>query len=75
MMLELPPALEQELKTLAIESRRSVDQLAQQALESFIAYNRDVSQAVKRGRADIAAGRLLSSEEVLSRIERNFAAS
>jgi len=74
MMLELTPALEQELKNLATESRRSVDQLAQQALENFVAQRRDVSEAVKRGRADIAAGRLVSSEEVLSRIERNFAA-
>jgi predicted transcriptional regulator len=74
MTLQLTPGLEEELKNLAFQSHTSVDELAEQALGSFVAHRRDLSEAVKRGRADIAAGRILSSEEVLARIERGFAA-
>jgi len=74
MTLQLTPALEEELKHIASATHSSVDEVAQQALESFVAYKRDLSEAVKRGNADIAAGRVISSEEMLARIERNFAA-
>ena len=73
MTLELTPALEQDLKHLASETHSSIDQVAQQALESYVAYKLSLSAIVKRGDADIAAGRLISSEEMLERIERNFA--
>ncbi len=73
MTLQLTPALEQELQRLANESHSSVDELAQAALERFVAYKRELSALVKRGNADIAAGRYISSEEMLARIERNFA--
>lgn len=74
MTVHLTHELEEDLLHLASESHQSVDELAQQALADFVAYRRDLSEAVKRGDADIAEGRLLSSEEVLARIERNFAA-
>ncbi len=74
MKLQLTPAMEHNLHDLAARSHRSAEDLALEAVEQFVAYRLELSDLVKRGNADIAAGRLLSSEEVLERIESNFAA-
>jgi len=73
MTLDLTPATEQDLQDLAARSARSPEDLAREAVERFVAHRRDLTELVKRGDADIAAGRLLSSEDVLARIERKFA--
>ena len=70
MAVQLTPALEHQLQQLAAQSDRTADQLAQQALESFVAYRQDLNDAVRRGNEDIAAGRLVEHEEVVARIER-----
>jgi predicted transcriptional regulator len=70
MTLQLTPALEQELEHLAAQSNSTADALAQRALEEFVAHRLDLNEAVKRGDEDIAAGRLLSHEEVFARIDR-----
>ena len=70
MTLELTPDLEQDLQHLAAQSNSTPDELAQHALEDFVAYRRDLSEAVKRADDDIAAGRVIPHEEVVDRIER-----
>ncbi len=72
MAVHLTPALEQELQNLAAQSHSTPDQLAQHALEDFVAYRRDLNDAVKRADEDIAAGRVLQHEEVVARINRLF---
>ena len=73
MAIEITPALEQDLEHLAVEYRTSVGELAQRALEEFVACEGDLCAAAKRGDADIAAGRLLDHEEVVERIDRLLA--
>ncbi len=70
MTVELNAALQQELHHLAAERGISVDDLAQHAIESFVRQERDLSAAVQRGDEDIAAGRLLQHDNVVSRINR-----
>jgi predicted transcriptional regulator len=74
MAIQLSPELEENLQDLAAEEKTTADDLAQQALSEFVAYRRMLSESAKRGRADVAAGRVVSSEEVLARIQRNLAA-
>jgi len=72
MAIHISPELEEHLQGLAAEEKTTADDLAQQALSEFVAYRRMLSESFKRGRADVAAGRIVSSEEVLARIQRNF---
>ena len=74
MAIHLSPELEETLQDLAAADKVTVDDLAQEALSEFVAYKRMLRESVERGRADAAAGRVVSSEEVFARIQRNFAA-
>jgi len=69
MSIQLTPALEQDLQHLAAQSNTTADDVAQRALEDYVAYRRDLNEAVRRGDEDIAAGRLFKHEEVFARIE------
>ena len=69
MAVHLTPALEQRLEHLAAQTERSADELLQQGMEHFLAYEEDILATVKRGRDDIA-GRLLEHEEVFARVEK-----
>lgn len=70
MSVHLTPEQEQRLEHLAAQTQRSADELAQQGMERFLAYEEDILATVKRGRDDIATGRLLEHEEVFARIEK-----
>ena len=70
MAVHLTPAQEQRLQHLAAETHRTPDELAQEGVDRFLAYEEDLHAAVKRGREDIVAGRLLEHEEVFARINK-----
>jgi predicted transcriptional regulator len=72
MAIQLTAELEQDLQNLADQSNTTADDVAQRALEDFVAYRRDLNEAVQRGDEDIAAGRILTNEEVFARIEARF---
>lgn len=69
MTLQLTPALEQRLEHLAAQTRRSPEELAQEGMDRFLAQEEQILTVIERGRADIAAGRLLETEEVFSHVE------
>jgi predicted transcriptional regulator len=69
MSINLTPALEQRLQHLAAETHRTPDEVAQEGLDRFLAYEEDLHATVTRGREDIAAGRLIEHDEVFARIE------
>jgi predicted transcriptional regulator len=73
MTLELPPALEQELKSLAIESQRSPNEIAEEALASFISSRKQRLALIRQGEEDFARGDFFTSEEVHAHIEEMFA--
>ncbi len=73
MALNLTPALEADLQHLAAQSNTTADDVAQRALEDYVAYRRDLNEAVQRGNEDIAAGRVLTHEEVFAEIDKLLA--
>ena len=70
MSIELTPVLEERLEVLAAQTHRSAQELAQEGMEHFLAYEEDMVATVKRGREDFAAGRTVSHEEVLLRLAK-----
>lgn len=74
MTLQLTPALEQRLEQVAAQTHRSPEELAQEGVDRYLVQEEQTLAIIERGRADIAAGRLVTSEDVLARIERMFTA-
>jgi predicted transcriptional regulator len=70
MTVQLTPEQEQRLQNLATEMTMTPDELAQTGLNQFLDYQEETLLVVKRGRADIAAGRVVDHDEVFARIER-----
>ena len=70
MNLQVPPELEARLARLATETGRSVDQVALDLLASSIDHDDWFRREVEKGRVSARAGRLLSRDEVLSRIDK-----
>ena len=69
MTLHLTPALEQRLEHLAAQVHRTPDELAQEGMDRFLAYEEEILAAVQKGEEDIKAGRVLEHHEVVARIE------
>ena len=55
-----------ELAKLAERSGRSVDALANAVLRDFARYENQVTESVERGIADLDAGRIHTTDEVLA---------
>ena len=72
MNLQVPPELEARLTRLATETGRSVDQVALDLLASSIDHDDWFRREVEKGRVSARAGRLLSRDEVLSRIDKRY---
>jgi predicted transcriptional regulator len=70
MTIQLTPSQEERLLNLAGLTARAPEDLVQEALGQFLAYEEDMAAAVQRGGEDIAAGRLVEHSEVVARIER-----
>lgn len=70
MSIQLTPALEQDLQHLAYESNTTADDLAQRALEDFVAFRRDLKEAVRQGHEDFEHGEYPERHEVVARMER-----
>ena len=67
MALHLTPALEQRLDQLAAHTHRSANELAQEGLETFLDYEERSMAIGERGRADVAAGRVMNHDAVADR--------
>ena len=72
MNLQVPPELEARLARLATETGRSVDQVALDLLASSIDHDDWFRREVEKGRVSARAGRLLTRDEVLSRIDKRY---
>ena len=72
MNLQVPPELEARLARLATETGRSVDQVALDLLASSIDHDEWFRREVEKGRISARAGRLLTRDEVLSRIDKRY---
>ena len=72
MNLQVPPELQARLNCLATETGRSVDQVALDLLASSTDHDEWLCREVEKGRVSARAGRLLSRDEVLSRIDKRY---
>ena len=73
MALQLTPDLEQKLENLAAESHVSPDELAQTAVENFVAEYEELSAAVKEADEEFERGDFVSHEEVVAMFAKRFA--
>ena len=60
------------MQQLAAQAGVTADEYLQQQVDSLLEYQEDLAAAVKRGDEDIAAGRLLTNEEVFARFEKRL---
>jgi predicted transcriptional regulator len=72
MNLQVPPELEARLTRLAAETGRPVDQVALDLLASSMDHDEWFRREVEQGRFSARAGRLLTRDEVLSRIDKRY---
>jgi len=61
--------VQEELRKLAERSGRPVGVLANAALRDYVRYENQVDVSIERGLADVEAGRVRSTEEVLAYIQ------
>jgi predicted transcriptional regulator len=72
MAVQLKPEQEERLQQLAAQAGVTADEYLQQQVDSLLEYQEDLAAAVKRGDEDIAAGSLLTNEEVFARLEKRL---
>lgn len=72
-MLKLPKALATRLKKVSLMQGDAPDAIARSAIAEHLRYLEWKEKAVARGDADIVAGRILTTAEVLSAIEKQRA--
>lgn len=58
-----------ELRKLAERSGRPLDVLANAALRDYLRYENQVGASIERGLADVDAGRVRSTDEVLAHLQ------
>ena len=66
--VRLRPKLKNELGKLAKRARRTKSFLAGEAIADYIAREREIIAGIKRGLADMHAGRLVPHEEAMARM-------
>ena len=72
MNLQVPSELEAKLTRLAVESGRTVDQVALDLLANSVDHDEWFRREVEKGRLSARNGRLLDHDEVASRIDRRY---
>lgn len=66
--VRLPQALKTKLSALSKETQRSNSFLAAKAIEDYVARETEIMDGIKRGIADMKAGRTTSHEEAMARL-------
>ena len=73
MAVHLSPATEQRLNHLAAETQRSAGDLAESAIEAFLAESDDLHREVQLADAEFDRGEFLPHEEVVLLFAKRFA--
>jgi predicted transcriptional regulator len=72
MNVPIPPELEAKLARMAVETGRTVDEVAIDLLTSSIDHDEWFRTEVEKGRAAARAGRLIEHDEVAARMDRRY---
>ena len=75
MTLQLTPALEQKLEELATERGNTPAELAQEVIDGYLEHVAILTREVREAEEEADRNGWLTSEEVLTRIERRFGKS
>lgn len=67
--LELSPEASRDLAGLAERTGRSVDALLEEAIERYLADEREILEGIERGIADADAGRTVDHDAVVAWVE------
>ena len=70
MDISLGPDVKSKLERLAAEQGRDAESLAREAIERFVDYDAWFIREVEKGLGQIESGKVLSHEQVGSRLER-----
>lgn len=68
MTIRIDPAVKADLDLLASYTKRSKSYLASEAISGFVAHELKIAEGIRRGLADIEAGRVIPHEEAMARI-------
>lgn len=71
--IRLTPKTKQRLGRLARQTKRTKSFLAGEAISSFVERELDIVEGVKRGLADMAAGRVVLHDSAMRRIRATVA--
>lgn len=72
--VRVTPDLKDKLTRLAESTRRTRSYLAAEAMEAYVNHELAIIEGIERGLADMAAGRVVSHEEAMDRIDAAIAA-
>jgi predicted transcriptional regulator len=72
MNVPIPPELEAKLARMAVETGRTVDEVAIDLLTSSIDHDEWFRTEVEKGRAAARTGRLIEHDEVAARMDRRY---
>lgn len=68
MTIRVPVELKDRLSRLAGDTRRSSSFLAAEAVSAYVAREQAIIDGIKRGQADVRAGRTVSHEEAMKQL-------
>ena len=66
MTIRLSPETKTKLERIAADTRRSKSFLAAEAVSAYVERELEIIDGIKRGMADVAAGRVVPHEEVMA---------
>ena len=72
MAVHLAPELEQKLRHLAAKTERTTDELAQEAVDSYLRHVESLTAAVREGEESAKREGWLSHEEVFERLNKRL---
>ena len=68
MTIRVSSELKAELGQLAIDTKRSKSYLAAEAVAAYVKREREIVEGIKRGLADVEAGRVVSHNEAMNEV-------
>lgn len=66
MTIRVSPDVKEKLDRIAIDTRRSKSFLAGEAVAAYVERELEIIDGIKRGMADVAAGRVVPHEQVMA---------
>ncbi|MGI6245286.1 MAG: CopG family ribbon-helix-helix protein [Pseudochelatococcus sp.] len=66
MTIDIRPEVKEKLDRLAADTRRSPAALADEALSAYLDHELEIVEGIKRGMADVRAGRTVPHEQVMA---------